>query len=61
MTDAVSLTKQMDELLRVKDMAGMKAMYHPDVESTKPNSEVIKGIDANFGFRYFKFSIFENI
>mmetsp|Transcript_148907 Transcript_148907/g.277584 ORF Transcript_148907/g.277584 Transcript_148907/m.277584 type:complete len:138 (+) Transcript_148907:77-490(+) len=49
MADAVALTKRMDSLLDAKDMEGLKAMYHPDIESTKPNGEVIKGIDANFG------------
>eukprot|EP00929_Paragymnodinium_shiwhaense_P031930 TRINITY_DN17784_c0_g1_i1.p2 TRINITY_DN17784_c0_g1~~TRINITY_DN17784_c0_g1_i1.p2 ORF type:complete len:140 (+),score=37.66 TRINITY_DN17784_c0_g1_i1:96-515(+) len=49
MVDAASLTKQMDALLAAKDMSGLKAMYHPDVESVKPNGEVIKGIEANFG------------
>jgi len=49
MTDASSLTRHMDALLAAKDMEGLKAMYHPDVESVKPNGEVIKGLDANFG------------
>ena len=49
MTDAISLTKQMDALLAAKDMQGLKAMYHPEIESLKPNGDVVKGIEANFG------------
>merc|ERR1712032_691707 len=49
MTDAISLTKKMDELFAAGDMAGMRAMYHPDVESLKPNGDTIKGVEANFG------------
>ena len=49
MTDAISLTKQMDALLAAKDMQGLKAMYHPEIESLKPNGGVVKGIEANFG------------
>uniref|UniRef100_A0A7S2CYG6 SnoaL-like domain-containing protein n=1 Tax=Octactis speculum TaxID=3111310 RepID=A0A7S2CYG6_9STRA len=47
--DAESLTKHMDALLAAKDMEGLRAMYHPDIESVKPNGEIIQGIDANFG------------
>mmetsp|Transcript_68790 Transcript_68790/g.109144 ORF Transcript_68790/g.109144 Transcript_68790/m.109144 type:complete len:138 (+) Transcript_68790:68-481(+) len=49
MADAVALTKCMDALLDAKDMEGLKALYHPDIESVKPNGEVIHGVDANFG------------
>uniref|UniRef100_A0A7S4S8X7 SnoaL-like domain-containing protein n=1 Tax=Alexandrium monilatum TaxID=311494 RepID=A0A7S4S8X7_9DINO len=47
--DAISLTKRMDELLAAKDLTALKAMYHPDIESVKPNGECIKGVEANFG------------
>mmetsp|Transcript_31010 Transcript_31010/g.60874 ORF Transcript_31010/g.60874 Transcript_31010/m.60874 type:complete len:145 (-) Transcript_31010:147-581(-) len=47
--DAISLTKRMDELFAVRDLVALKAMYHPDVESVKPNGEVVKGLEENFG------------
>ena len=45
---AVSLTKKMDEMLYARDLVGVKQMYHPEVESTKPHGDVVKGVDANF-------------
>ena len=45
---ATSLTIKMDELFQARDMTSLRAMYHPNIESVKPNGEVIKGIDANF-------------
>eukprot|EP00930_Biecheleria_cincta_P052394 TRINITY_DN37634_c0_g1_i1.p1 TRINITY_DN37634_c0_g1~~TRINITY_DN37634_c0_g1_i1.p1 ORF type:complete len:144 (+),score=29.36 TRINITY_DN37634_c0_g1_i1:49-480(+) len=53
MSDAISLTKRMDELLSAKDIDGLKTMYHPDVVTVKPNGELIQGFDANW-------SAFEN-
>ena len=46
--EAIALTKKMDALFRARNMDELKAMYHPDVESTTPNGATFKGVEANF-------------